>query len=109
MNDGKYVKAFTDWSVAAERKVGDTGIVETEYGYHIMYFVKAGNHNWYQAVQTALAGAEIEAGLAKELDEAAHSVNINSFFINWTLKRENSHISSVIVNNLGASHAGHDH
>ena len=109
MNDGKYVKAFTDWSVAAERKVGDTGIVETEYGYHIMYFVKAGNQNWYQAVQTALAGAEIEAGLAKDLDEAAHSVKINTFFINWTLKRENKHISGIIVNNLGASHAGHNH
>ena len=109
MNDGKYVKAFTDWSVAAERKVGDTGIVETEYGYHIMYFVKAGNQNWYQAVQTALAGAEIEAGLAKDLDEAAHSVKINTFFINWTLKRENKHISGIIVNNLGVSHAGHDH
>ena len=102
MNDGTYVKAFTDWSVAAERKAGDTGIVETEYGYHIMYFVKAGNQNWYQAVQTALAGAEIEAGLAKDLDEAAHSVNINTFFINWTLKRENKHISGIIVNNLGA-------
>lgn len=36
---GEYVQAFTDWSVDPARKVGDTGIIETEYGYHVMYFV----------------------------------------------------------------------
>ena len=36
---GEYVQAFTDWSVDSARKPGDTGIVETEYGYHVMYFV----------------------------------------------------------------------
>lgn len=109
MNDGTYVQEFTDWAIAEGRKPGDVEIVETSFGYHIMYFVKAGNLSWYQAVQTALAGAEIEAGIAKDLDDATHSVNINSFFINWTLSRENKHISTIIVNNLGTSHAGHDH
>lgn len=108
-NDGKYVKAFTDWSLETGRKVGDTGIVETEYGYHIMYFVKAGNVNWYQAVKTAIAGAEIEAGVAEVIDEATHSVDVDSFFINWTLNKENKHIASILVNNFGNSHAGHNH
>lgn len=109
MNDGKYVKPFTEWSIANGRKAGDTGIVETDYGYHIMYFVKAGNLSWYQAVQTALVGAEIEEGIAKEIEDCVHSVKLDSFTINWTLKRENKHISTIIVNNLGASHAGHNH
>ncbi len=34
-----YVEAFEDWSFDASRKAGDSGIIETEYGYHIMYFV----------------------------------------------------------------------
>ncbi len=34
------VKAFNDWCFDAARKTGDTGIVETEYGYHVMYFVE---------------------------------------------------------------------
>lgn len=33
------VAAFNDWCFAEGRKAGDTGIVETEYGYHVMYFV----------------------------------------------------------------------
>lgn len=34
-----YVPNFLSWSIADERVKGDTGIVETEYGYHIMYYV----------------------------------------------------------------------
>ncbi len=36
---GQMVEAFEEWSLDAERKEGDTEIVETEYGYHIMYFI----------------------------------------------------------------------
>ena len=36
---GQMVTAFEDWCYEEGRKPGDTGIVETEYGYHVMYFV----------------------------------------------------------------------
>ncbi len=36
---GQMVEAFEDWCYDAERKAGDIGLVETEYGYHLMYFV----------------------------------------------------------------------
>ena len=36
---GLYVQPFTDWAVDPAREPGDTGIVETEYGYHVMYYV----------------------------------------------------------------------
>ena len=36
---GQMVTTFEDWCYDADRKVGDYGIIETEYGYHIMYFV----------------------------------------------------------------------
>lgn len=35
---GQMVKAFDDWCFDPGRQVGDSGIVQTEYGYHIMYF-----------------------------------------------------------------------
>lgn len=108
MNDGKYVKSFTDWSIDASRKPGDTGIVETEYGYHIMYYVKSTGTKWETAIITAISGAEIEETVANVIDETAKSIDIDSFFINWTLKRENDHIANILVNNLG-SHAGHNH
>lgn len=35
---GQMVEAFEDWCFAEGRKAGDTGIVETEYGFHVMYY-----------------------------------------------------------------------
>ena len=36
---GQMVTNFNDWCFAEGRTAGDTAIVETEYGYHVMYFV----------------------------------------------------------------------
>ena len=36
---GQMVTNFNDWCFDDNRFVGETGIVETEYGYHVMYFV----------------------------------------------------------------------
>ena len=38
VKEGEMVTAFNDWCFDPERQVGDTGIVKTEYGYHVMYF-----------------------------------------------------------------------
>lgn len=35
---GQMVSSFNDWCFDASRQPGDTGIVESDYGYHIMYF-----------------------------------------------------------------------
>lgn len=40
--NGRFVQAFEDWATD-EHVPGDVGIIETEYGYHLMYFV--GNSN----------------------------------------------------------------
>ena len=36
---GQMVTNFNDWCFDDSRKSGDTGIVETEYGYHVMFYV----------------------------------------------------------------------
>ncbi len=36
---GQMVTNFNDWCFAEGRKAGDTGIVESPYGYHVMYYV----------------------------------------------------------------------
>lgn len=48
-----YVENFLKWSVDMSRKTGDTEIVETEFGYHIMYFV-SGEPHWKQEAGTML-------------------------------------------------------
>ena len=36
---GQMVTAFNDWCFDESRKAGDTGVIETTYGCHIMYYV----------------------------------------------------------------------
>ena len=37
--DSSYVESFRNWAIASKRQVGDVEIIESEYGYHIMYYV----------------------------------------------------------------------
>ena len=51
---GYMVEEFNDWCFDPERKVGDTGIVLTDFGYHIMYFDNFGEEIWYYSCETEL-------------------------------------------------------
>ena len=41
VTEGEMVPEFNDWCFDAERKTGDYGLVKTDYGYHVMYFVQS--------------------------------------------------------------------
>ena len=53
-----YVENFLNWSIDPKRQVGETAIVETEFGYHIMYYV-SGAPYWSQVVETQLIADKI--------------------------------------------------
>lgn len=70
---GVYVESFTNWATDPARVAGETGIIESPYGYHIMYYVGDDEltyrdsmiqeeiltesvNSWYDAI---LAGSEI--------------------------------------------------
>lgn len=57
---GQMVKPFEDWTFDAARKVGDTGVVETEFGYHVMYFVGEGGKAYYAKALDAYVAEEYE-------------------------------------------------
>ncbi|MBE6572912.1 MAG: hypothetical protein E7652_00795 [Ruminococcaceae bacterium] len=43
---GQMVAEFENWIYDESRKVGDTDIVKTQYGYHVMYFAGSGEIAW---------------------------------------------------------------
>lgn len=57
-----YVSSFIDWSFDDARKAGDSGIIETEYGYHIMYFVSDNTDDldWKNTIRTEKGNAAFE-------------------------------------------------
>lgn len=54
VSEGQMVTAFNDWCFDETRKSGDSGLVKTEFGYHIMYYVSS-DFVWdYYAEQNVL-------------------------------------------------------
>lgn len=55
---GQMVSEFNDWCFDSSRKTGDTGIVDTTYGSHVMYFVGNNLPNWAASVRSDLSSNE---------------------------------------------------
>ncbi len=55
---GQMVQQFNDWCFDPGRQPGDTGIVETQFGYHIIYFIDQGDAYWKYQCDNALRNQE---------------------------------------------------
>ena len=87
---GKMVKPFEDWVYDSNRQAGETGIVVTEYGCHVMYFVKQHEEPaWKNDVRNTLgakAFEEKEAELTESVEGTATEATFYSFATNEAYK-----------------------
>lgn len=66
---GQMVNSFSAWCFEDGRKAGDTGIVKSDNGYHIMYFVGANDQTvWQYNAKQALASDDSKSA-AEKLEE----------------------------------------
>lgn len=62
---GQMVEEFNDWCFDEARQVGDTAVIKTSYGYHIMYFSGVCDHPyWYKVAQGDCLTARQQQALA---------------------------------------------
>ena len=54
---GEMVAEFNDWCFAEGRKPGDTDLVKTQFGYHVMYFVGS-EETWFTQTRSAYISNE---------------------------------------------------
>ncbi len=99
-DDGKYVEAFTNWAVNTSRKAGDTGVVETEYGYHVMYYVKAGKQTWYENVKNAIFNERYTALTEEALSKLYSNIDADTLLVNWSADDQNELIGRIILYNF---------
>ncbi len=75
---GQMVPNFNDWCFDESRKAGDYGIVETEHGYHLMYYVGPSETTFrnYMVENTLRNNAynEWTAGLVEKTASTVHSI-----------------------------------
>lgn len=77
-----YVDSFKNWSIDADRKKGDTDVIESEYGYHVMYYVDDDEMTYRDyMISEDLRAADIEEwheGITKEVTlTAANTKRLN--------------------------------
>lgn len=73
--NSNFVAPFIDWCYAGGRKVGDTGIVKSEYGYHVMYCSKiAKRPRWKQTIAEKLTVGDYQKFVDKVMNDKAYKV-----------------------------------
>lgn len=80
---GQMVTAFNDWCFDESRKTGDTGVVETDYGYHVLYFVKTGDLSYRDLmIRSDLMNEDMEKW-QDSLTESYKVVRLNMNRMEW--------------------------
>ena len=71
---GQMVPEFDAWIFDSARAEGDTAIVETDYGYHVMYFVSQNGKYYDATIRAELASVEFEDTATALLESDAYEV-----------------------------------
>ena len=73
---GDMVAEFEEWLFDETRAEGDTGIVKTQYGYHVMYYVGQGRSQWQNDAYNAMLQTYITETV--EGWQEAYTVDVDS-------------------------------
>ena len=78
MTRGQFVEPFENWAFDEARQPGDVEIIETQFGYHLMYFVGlAEMPGWMTAIRDKLASDAAEEALQTAYDAAKGSASFD--------------------------------
>lgn len=81
VKEGDMEDSFNDWLFSlgdydgVVRNVGDTGLVETSYGWHIMYYNGDGHAYWYESAKADFISSEMEDWYEAKTEQFKVTVN----------------------------------
>ncbi len=75
-----FVPEFKDWYLDESRKPGDTGLVKSSYGYHIMYF-SASREIWRSTAAEQLLGERISDMIDSGMEQHPMKVNYKKIIL----------------------------
>ncbi len=102
---GQMVPSFEKWSCDPARKTGDTGIIESTYGYHLMYYVgKSKEAYWKTSIRSTLGGEDYNDYMETLAEEAkGDNAKIHTRFMNYFSGRFMKNIDNLYSNTSSAS------
>lgn len=80
---GQMTGAFDKWIFDDSRKAGDTDIVESDYGYHIIYFVSKNGTYADSAIRSSLASEDLEKFSDEILESDKYVIGVGPKRVNY--------------------------
>lgn len=98
-----YVQEFLDWCFADGRKSGDSGIIKTEYGYHIMYCVSVATEPQWKTTIRSTLGEEAYNDFYDSAADADEYQIKSKQCISLVRHRENRYAQKTLANMSASS------
>ena len=95
---GQMVEAFDKWIFDESRKEGDVDIVETTYGYHVMYFVGKDGSYKDNTIRKSLASEKFETYSKSLLEEDEYIVGMGPRRKAYADKQIEKRIARLVAN-----------
>lgn len=83
--NSNYVESFRNWATDSSRKAGDTGIIESEYGYHIMFY-SGKDYAWKSTIRSTKSSEDFEKKLTELEGSDEYKLEKNDKKIDKALK-----------------------
>jgi len=100
LEKGVYVEPFYNWCVDASRKTGDAEVIETEFGYHVMYYVGDGEQTYRDVLIIKDMKTEAIEAWNEKLMEGVSFTKGNTSRVETGI---------ILYADTSESHEGHDH
>ena len=100
---GQMVAPFENWVYDASRQPGDTGIVMTNYGWHVMYFVsKADEPSWKADIRSSIGEGLVASNTDAILEEIG-DITTEKAFYKFACKSVLKNINKLYVSSANAN------
>lgn len=77
-----FVQEFKDWYLDEQRQPGDTGLVKSTYGYHIMYF-SGSSEVWFDTASEQLMADRVSNFIDAGIEETPMKVNYRKIMLGY--------------------------
>lgn len=94
---GRMVPEFDQWIFDKNRKAGDTEIVETDYGYHVMYFVSNDGKYYDATIRNSKAQIDLQAELDELFKADDYKLTYGPRTVEYAEKKLNERIATIIA------------
>lgn len=87
-SESSYVEPFLTWAMDSH-KLGDTGIIKTDYGYHVMYYAGAQDktEKWVTDVKAAVSSEKYETFTNESYEDLEANISVNRTLVDYLADR----------------------